>query len=180
MDARDLLSASFGSLSGLPCWNAQRGYSSFITFDSGQPHLEIREPVPDSRREYLRRRLVTVRGDHHLWIEQCDWSLREQSTELAHSESDNETISRALSRLDGAKLETVGASPTRGEFIFKFEFGFVVQTQRYADFGPGDPIWHLYSPGNVVSYLASGALEFGPGDATTPEVIAGRELQLAV
>ncbi len=35
---------SFSPLYGMPCWNAKHGHGSFITFEFGEPHLEIHEP----------------------------------------------------------------------------------------------------------------------------------------
>jgi hypothetical protein len=36
-------------LFGKPCWQAQKGYASFLTFDFGTPRLEIREPLKKIR-----------------------------------------------------------------------------------------------------------------------------------
>jgi hypothetical protein len=180
MDARKLLEENFGALSGLPCWNVRQGYGSFLTLEFGQPHLEIREPNPDSPRASLRRRLVTLRGDYHLWIEQCDWSVTEHNEQLAHSESDPSVIAQALSNLDGAILRTVRVSPDRGESAFDFEFDMSVSLKRYADSVSDDPIWHLYCPDLVLSYLSSGQIQFGRGDEQDPEVVACEDVELAV
>src|SRR5947209_15880038 len=74
----DAVDAPFRPVYGLPCWNAKEGYGSFLTMEFGEPHLVIREPrsrpefSPRLRRA-LARRLVTVRGEWHLWIYCCQW-----------------------------------------------------------------------------------------------------------
>jgi hypothetical protein len=180
MDARKRLEENFRGLSGLPCWNVRQGYGSFVTLEFGQPRLEIREPIPDSSRASLRRRLVTVRGEHHLWVEQCDWSVVEREKQLAHSESETSVITQALAHLDGAILRTVHVFPDRGESVFDFEFDASLRLKRYADFAPDDPIWHLDSHDRVLSFLSSGQLQFGRSDEQASELVACEDVELAV
>jgi hypothetical protein len=180
VDARQLLEESFRGLSGLPCWNVRQGYGSFLTFEFGQPCLEIREPILDSPRSSQRRRLVTVLGEYHLWIEQCHWSVSEHQEQLAHSESESSVISRALDHLDGSILRTVRLVPDRGECAFDFEFDTSARLKRYADATPDDPIWHLYSNDLVLSYLSSGQLQFGRGDEQAPQLVACDNLEILI
>src|SRR4029450_2184389 len=35
---------SLHPLHGLPCWNVRRGFASFMTFEFGNPHLDVMEP----------------------------------------------------------------------------------------------------------------------------------------
>src|SRR5437763_1639449 len=61
---------NFANLYGVPSWHVCQGYGSFLTFEFGTPHQEI-EPVinRESKREGSRpTRMVTIRGDWHLWI----------------------------------------------------------------------------------------------------------------
>lgn len=129
----------------------------------------------------LRRRKIAVGGEHHLWVEQCDWSLFEQEKELAHSESARAEISRALARLDGAILRSVRIAPGRGRCRFDFEFDISLRLERCSGFEPDHAIWHLYAHGLVLSLLASGQLESGPGDdAQAVELVECEDLELAV
>lgn len=161
------------------CFDRQ-GYGSFVTLEFGQPRLEIREPIPDSLRPRLCRRLVTVRGEYHLWIDQCDWSVAERKEQLAHSKSEPSVISQALAHLDGAILRTVRVFRDRGESAFDFEFGASLRLKRYADSAPDDPIWHFYSRDLVLSYLSSGQLQFGRGDEQASELVACEDVELPV
>ena len=167
-EARRLVADHIRSLSGFPCWSVRQGGGSFVTFEFGAPRLEVREPIPHAKVPSLRRRLVTVRGEHHLWIEQCDWSLLEHDQPIAHSESERAVLSEALARLDGAKLRAVRLCPSRGGTDLQFEFDFALRLERCVDSGPDAPIWHLWSGDRVLSLLASGQLELGQEDEKSP------------
>ena len=51
-------------LSAAPCWDAQRGYGSFLTFDFG------------ARRTIAGRRGPFETGEIHLWIYLAAWNLK--------------------------------------------------------------------------------------------------------
>jgi hypothetical protein len=64
------------------------------------------------------------RGGHwHLWIYCCHWSLLLGDTQLAHSESDDTTIHRALHVVDGQALTGVKVQPADGRTWFTFDLG---------------------------------------------------------
>ena len=100
----------FRRVIGLPCWNVRQGYGSFLTFEFGNPSLEIREPrhVPDASpraRELLARRRVTVVGEWHLWIYCCGWRIACGGEELASWDSDEERIRAACQELNVVKCD---------------------------------------------------------------------------
>ena len=35
------MSDTLRGIYGLPCWNAKQGYSHYLTFEFGEPHVEI-------------------------------------------------------------------------------------------------------------------------------------------
>ena len=175
-----LIRDRFAPLSGLPCWDVRQGYGSFVTMNFGQPHLDVTEPAPKAKSRALRRRRVTVSGEHHLWIEQCEWRIIEFEKEIAMSESDATDISRALARLDSQLLKEITIEPARGTCCFKFEYDMAFNMCRHAEFEPADPIWHLYSPGSVISYIASGRIEYGSGTETRPQSMICDEIRLAI
>ena len=92
IDNLAVIEATFQPIYGLPCWNAKAGYGSFLTMEFGEPHLVIREPRsrPDSSprlQRLLARRLVTVRGEWHLWIYCCEWQVESGGRVIGDSSS---------------------------------------------------------------------------------------------
>jgi hypothetical protein len=174
--AEHQLQNHFGALIGLPCWQVKQGHGSFITMEFGEPHLKILEPRPNETRFWRKRRRVFVRGEHHLWIEQCEWAITDAACELAHSESDDKTIAEALRKVDGQMLEELEISPSFGKCRLTFEHSLRIRMKRYpADWSPDHPLWHLYTPSSVISFLADGRLQYGPGDELhSPTVECGR------
>jgi len=117
---------------GKPCWLVEHGYGSFVTMEFGEPQVEIGrtillpvhiEGVP----ERSPRRLASVRGDWHLWIYCCDWSLTLNGIQLAHNESDDITMNRALGMLNGQILTAVEIEPGSGT-TFSFDLGCSFRT----------------------------------------------------
>ena len=113
---------------GHPSWLVECGYGSFITMEFGQPELDVREPRP--RKVYIEgtpektlQRSSFVRGEWHLWIYCCEWSLTLEGIQLAHCESDDVTMHRALHVLNGQALQAVEIEPADGRTRFDFDLG---------------------------------------------------------
>ena len=173
-----LIREHFAQISGLPCWNVHQGYGAFVTFEFGKPSLEVRAPRPNSKFLSSQRGRVLIRGTHHFWIEQCDWRVVDVETVVAASESSREIISGALNRIAGHTLNGVKIVPEFGTCTFSFEHGIRFELERYADFESDDPMWHLYCPDSVISYLASGLIEYGSGELLTAPSIRCDNIQL--
>ncbi len=148
------ISQAFEQIYGKPCWQAKQGHSSFLTFDFGDPILEIREPrelgyylTPNKRSKFLRRS-VTVRGQWHLWIYFCDWSLHLNGKQIARSYSADWRIERAVGALNGQALTRVSVDPDHANFIFEFDLGGVLKT--WPDEDKGRDQWMLYEPSGYV------------------------------
>ncbi len=180
MNYRNLLEQYFQRLSGLPCWNVRQGWASCITFEFGQPHLETREPTPNSLSQNLQRRNVVVRGEYHLWIEQCDWHIMMGTELLAHSESEDQNIVRACRNFDGQSLQSIHLIPESGECTFEFEYDTVLHMKRYPDYNPddevdyeGSDIWSLFSENEHLccTYNASCQLTYVRDDNPYPVLI---------
>lgn len=159
----------FRPLFGLPAWQVKQGFGSFLTFEFGNPHLEIREPrnvlnaSPRVREKFSRRR-VTIRGDWHLWIYICSWTISLNGQELAHHESTDDQIAEACFELDGQALTEVTV-PEPGKTRFVFDLGGVLETRPYDD----DLMeqWLLYLPdGDVFTYRSDGAVRFSSGSSS--------------
>jgi hypothetical protein len=182
-----LLARIFEPLYSKPCWLAQRGFASFLTFEFGEPHLEV-HPVrnvtahPDVLAPTLAvrwpRRLVYVRGDWHLWIYCCAWSIDRKGTHLAQSESSDEQIDRAMHMINGQALTRIEVNPQDARSRFTFDLGAILTTwpdpaahapvdedesERAANHR--DEQWTLYEPsGYVLTVRADGRYQHGPGN----------------
>ncbi len=157
----------FQPLIGVPSWNVKKGYGSFLTFEFGNPSIEIREPrdVPNSSprvRQIFARRRVTLRGQWHLWVYCCGWRIWIGKNELAFNESTDDEIARACSELDGQAIQDVICQPKFGRTRFVFDLGGILDTAPYDE--ELSEQWMLYLPdGNVYTYRSDGAVSFGPG-----------------
>ncbi len=159
LDASTVL-PRIADLIGCPVWLVKKGHGSFLTFEAGLPRLLVQEPravASDSesvRRAYARR-LVTVRGDWHLWIYMCNWRISADGALLAHSESSDQEIDRAASALDGQKIVAVAIDPSTGGSRFEFDLGRSLECSPYE---PGDDeVWMLFTPEKqVLNWRADG------------------------
>ncbi len=143
-------------LRGLPCWNAQRGYGSFLTMEFGAPRLDIRGPTPK------RHRHVFVKGAYHLWIQMCDWTIEANGTELANSESSDEVIDKAMRQVDSRYLERLRLDARNKSAALTFESGVTIAMQAFDDWEPDLDwdIWLLFGPDHIIAYDLSGALSY--------------------
>ncbi|OYW97252.1 MAG: hypothetical protein B7Z14_18215, partial [Bosea sp. 32-68-6] len=120
LDETDPIGSVFAPLLGLPCWNVRKGRGSFLTFEFGDPALEVREPIAPTTTASgkimasWRRRTVRPIGEWHLWIYCCNWRCSARGSEIAHSESEDEKIEAAAAELDGQRLRSVRVDPIKG------------------------------------------------------------------
>jgi hypothetical protein len=127
-----VLEENFKKLLRIPSWNVKQGHGSFLTFDFGQPLLEIGEvhrqeagpqfPATQSRHVFLH-------GEWHLWIYCCSWAIRQEGKPIAHSESSREVIRIACNVLHGQSLMAVEIVPVTGKTEFTFDLGGVMETR---------------------------------------------------
>ena len=162
----------FRKLYNLPCWNVKPGYSSFLTFEFGQPHLRIDEPrkpkgeVSPRVRKLLARRRIYVHGDWHLWIYCCDWGVFE-SGKIVGDCSSKSRIQKAAWALDGQKLVAVTIVPRGTRSIFEFDLGGRLETRPY---DRRSEQWMLYCPsGRVLTFRADKMYSYGPGNRALKE-----------
>lgn len=130
--------AAFAPLVGLPSWLVQNGHGSFVTFEFGQPEVVIHEPrmmhvsIAGAPPEAMRR-FTYVRGQWHLMIYCCQWSLSLNGTQLADNESDNITMNRALGVLNGQAITDVSINPDDAATRFTFDLDCVLMTTPAPD-----------------------------------------------
>ena len=145
MNVVDQVESSFRPLLAKPCWNAKRGVGSFLTFEFGDPSLRVREPIGK-----LTSRLVIPVGTWHLWIHSCDWRIHNGGELIAHSESIDSDISRAIAFLDGQAVSQIPEfDATAGQWMFWFDLGGVLTTKPY-DAQVSDDQWLLFEPDSHV------------------------------
>lgn len=123
-----LLDGAFGRVYGEPSWLVRRGHGSFVTFEFGEPRLEVGEPelrlyvFSPKVRDRVAKRLVAVHGAWHLWIYCCAWRLTHRGRPLARSESRPQRIDSALAVLDGQALVSVSVDAD-ARTTFTFDLG---------------------------------------------------------
>jgi hypothetical protein len=163
-------------LLGKPCWNARHGYGTFLTFEFGEPRLEIYEPrepfEPGAgrKRRVHQRRQAYVRGARHLWIYCCDWTVVQDDKVIADSDGSDTDIERAARALNGQALVAVDVDPSGRASRFTFDLGGVLETRAWAN-GADGPYeqWMLAEPsGYWLSIRDDSRYSFHPGD-TPPE-----------
>jgi hypothetical protein len=160
---------SFRKLLGKPCWGVTRGWGSFLTLEFGEPHLEIYEPRESTSkskkiREAAARRLAYVRGDWHLWIYCCAWTVSDGSGRLVGNSSTKKSIDRAARFLNGQALSS-GALISRGmRTVLEFDLGGRLETKPY---DRRSEQWMLYEPtGKVLIVRADKRYTYGSADRT--------------
>jgi hypothetical protein len=156
----------FRKLYGHPCWLVKPGYAGFLTMEFGEPHLEIREPTDSHAaskqvRELFARRMVTVRGDWHLWICWCDWAVFSNGKIIGEL-STTRRIQRAAHVLDGQKLISFSLGKRKGHSVFEFDLGARLETLPY---DRKSEQWMLFTPtGRVLTLRADDQYSYEPGD----------------
>jgi hypothetical protein len=141
---------------------ARSSHSNF-----GEPHLEICEPrvpakdaLPEVRKLFARRN-VTVRGDWHLWIYCCNWTVLDAGRSIGESEN-NDSFADATQLLDGQAFKSVSIEKS-GNTRFTFDLDGTLETSPYDDFSEQ---WMLYQPdGNVLALRADGKYSHSKSDA---------------
>lgn len=140
---------------GIPCWNVKKGHGSFLTFEFGEPHIEIGKVFESASALGFKhkKRSIYVHGTWHLWIYMCDWHIFYNNREICHSESDDLIINRTCDFLNGQSLLNVEIDQNKST-IFKFEFGGLLKIIPYSDEEINDT-WMLYCPDEHILSLQS-------------------------
>jgi len=171
----NVIESMFRPIYGLPCWNVQSGYGSFLTLEFGDPSLVIDEPQTTRlfrslrvRRQFARRH-VSVRGAWHLWIYCCEWRVTTNGKLIGDSDPEGSTkrrIKRGAAELDGQKLLQVSVNPADQSTVFEFDLGSRLATKPY---NSDSEQWYFSEPnGMVLTYRADGKYSHSP-DATPPD-----------
>jgi len=161
-----VIAEAFRPLVDLPSWNVKRGYGTFLTFEFGEPHLEISEPrnppqASPRMKRLLARRRVILHGEWHLWIYCCMWQVSDGARVIGDCSSSSRA-DRAASFLAGQKLISV-SMPKRGvRTTFTFDMNGTLETAPY---DRSSEQWVLYEPdGRVLTVRAGGEYSHERGD----------------
>ncbi len=171
------IAAAFEPLLGIPSLSVTKGHGSFVTMEFGNPELTV-EPernrslrIAGAETLTVRTRYAVVQGAWHLWVYCCQWRLQVSGVEIAHCESDDLTINRALGVLNGQALSGVHVDATNGGSQFEFDLGCVLRTHPAPDGSYAEePVdqWMLYQPaGDILTVRGDGSYAINP--RTAPE-----------
>jgi len=145
----------FKKLYGEACWGVKNTIGSAVTFEFGEPHLQIREPIAASPqatrrvREHLARRQVFVHGQWHLVIWYCDWEILGKGKRLG-SDRSRSNLERAIRSLDGQELVRFTMEARGNRCRFEFDLGGLLVTSRPH---PDHDHWLLFEPSGHVLIL---------------------------
>ena len=145
---------------GIPAWGVTQGHGSFLTFEFGEPKLDVQER---KSAEKGLRRSAFVQGQSHLWIYCCHWRAMQNNEQTAWSEDANEHICRATATLNGQKLMAVSVGPKTGHSRFTFDLGGSLETWPYGE-DPTDEQWIIHRGTETFAYRADGHYSYGPSD----------------
>ena len=153
---------SFEKLFNKPCWGVKRGIGSFMTFEFGEPHLQIKECIISNKL----RRLAHVRGDWHFWLYCCDWRVLDESNKVVGDCSSKKGIDRAARFLNGQSIIAAKLVPRGMRTYFEFDLGGYLETNPY---NRTFEQWSLYEPnGKVLTVRADKHYSYQSGN-TPPE-----------
>jgi hypothetical protein len=140
----------------------------------GEPQVDVHKPqlfplfIEGAPTKTLRRHAF-IHGEWHLWIYCCHWSLLLDDIQLAHNESDDVTMNRALAVLNGQALQAVDIEPDDGRTRFTFDLGCSLLTYPAPPGIYDDPVeqWKLLSRSGsdlvVLNIRGDGMYSIGDG-----------------
>jgi hypothetical protein len=172
MSIDPIFARAFTELYGKPAWRVSPGWGSFLTFEFGEPHLEIREPIVARKeasqrvKQDLARRRVFIHGDWHLWINCCDWKAFSKRKLIGQSTSVS-SIQKAADILDGQALVSFSLRLKPVRCRFEFDLGGRLETYPY---DRKSVQWLLYDSRNqVLTLRADDVYSYGPSNRPVAE-----------
>lgn len=159
MDSKKEVETLFQPLVGQKAWGAKIGWGSFVTIEFGSKRLKDHH----------------YRGDWHLWLYQCDWTLKSKTHELANSESKRRLMQAAIENLNSLELEGLAFDPQKMWTEFIFEGGLRLRCQPYLDAEPNEERWMLFTPDKQVASLVAQGLRYEPASLVDGKQPVGSE-----
>jgi len=144
MDFKKEIEILFQPLVGQRAWGAKVGWGSFVTIEFGSKRLQDHH----------------YHGDWHLWLYQCDWTLKSKTHELANSDSKRGLMQTAVDNLNNLELESLAFEPQQMRTEFIFQGDLRLRCQPYSDAEPNEEFWMLFMPDKRVASLAARGLRY--------------------
>jgi hypothetical protein len=97
-------------LVGQYVWSVRSGVGTFLTMEFGEPHRVVYEPrqasenVSAAVRRTLGRRLISIKGDLSLFIQDSQWSIFTKDAEVNWKSSEALVREMLVYHLDGQKV----------------------------------------------------------------------------
>lgn len=112
-------------------WSVTSGVDTWLTMQFGEPHRVVREPLPAGEdesmdvRRGLGRRLILMKGDLSLFVQESQWSILTKDS--AVNWKSDEALVREMIRyhLDGQKV--LSAVRRVDETVLEFDLGTIVR-----------------------------------------------------
>ena len=168
----------FNPILGKPAWNVRKGFGSFLTFEFGDPYLEIQEPreaasdTSEKVRRRLARRWVRVCGAWHLWIEYGEWRAFSFGKRIGDWNSSDRTLRKIASEFDGQALVRATVDE-QAHTSLEFDLGGKLEIFPWPidEEFPEMAEWSLYEPtGKVFQLRCDGYYCYKSGqEITHPE-----------
>lgn len=172
-DPTDPVHSVFAGIIGLPAWQVRKGYASNLMLEFGERRTLVREAVPEAKSLALRRPRSWVRGDWHLWVHSCNWTVTEGDTELANSESDDDGIEAAAQAIEGQRLLDLELDRATTQVRLTFDQRITLSMLAYES---ESEAFLLYAPdGNVLTWRGDGCYCWSSGN-TPPAKMHWRTL----
>lgn len=159
MDSKKEIETLFQPLIGQKAWGAKIGWGSFVTIEFGLKRLQDHH----------------YHGDWHLWLYQCDWTLKSKTHELANSESKRPLMQAAIENLNNLELEGLAFDPRKMWTEFMFQGGLRLRSQPYSDAEPNEECWMLFMPDKQVASLVARGLRYEPSSLVDGKQPVGPE-----
>jgi hypothetical protein len=156
----------FAPLVGQMVWNAAGGSATFLTFEFGEPHLSVRDPVKPKHdvgarveRLMLRRR-VTVKGDLRLFVEFAKWRITTANGSTNSDEDSDDWWKVWLDDISGQHLAAAEV-PVPGYLTLRFDMGGILEVWPLG--GTDSEVWTLHRWQNgSIGCRPDGILEIEP------------------
>jgi hypothetical protein len=151
MKAIDIdIGSYFQPVLGQRPWRARLGVGSFLTFEFGRRVKENGH----------------IRGEWHLWIYQSNWVLLHRDRPLVSSDSERQSISVAVRRLENTSFTNVDFDSNTLTTTFEFEdFRLIVSPADYLDEpDERDEYWLFFLPEKQVLTVGPKGASIGSSD----------------
>jgi len=148
----------FRGLVGQMAWGAKVGWGSFVTVEFGPKRLQNHH----------------YHGDWHLWLYQCDWSLKSATHEMANSESKRGVMQTAIDNLNGREFLKISFDRQHMVTRFVFRGDLCLACQPYGDSEPNEEAWMLFMPNKQVASLVPRGLKCEPARLNGERTVSPR------